>query len=80
LAKYGGPFRGLKVKNAQEHGMIGCIIFTDPGDDGEITEANGYAPYPGEKSLRSFCGVLRFCLSSKIFILSIIRLEIPWII
>lgn len=23
LAKYGGPFRGLKVKNAQEHGMIG---------------------------------------------------------
>ncbi|KAI9849606.1 MAG: hypothetical protein M1837_002731 [Sclerophora amabilis] len=46
IAKYGGPFRGLKVKNAQEHGMIGCLIFTDPGDDGNITEANGYAAYP----------------------------------
>ncbi|KAL8868857.1 MAG: hypothetical protein Q9174_004708 [Haloplaca sp. 1 TL-2023] len=46
LAKYGGPFRGLKVKNAALYGMIGCILFTDPGDDGNITEANGYAPYP----------------------------------
>lgn len=26
--------------------MIGAIIFTDPGDDGNITEANGYAAYP----------------------------------
>ncbi|KAL8782086.1 MAG: hypothetical protein Q9213_005727 [Squamulea squamosa] len=46
LEKYGGPFRGLKVKNAALYGMIGCILFTDPGDDGNITEANGYAPYP----------------------------------
>lgn len=46
LAKYGGPFRGLKVKNAQEHGMIGAVIFTDTSDDGDITEANGYAAYP----------------------------------
>ncbi|OQV03349.1 Transferrin receptor-like dimerization domain-containing protein [Cladophialophora immunda] len=46
LARYGGPFRGLKVKNAQDYGMIGCIIFTDTADDGNITEANGYAAYP----------------------------------
>ncbi|ORY06227.1 N-acetylated-alpha-linked acidic dipeptidase-like protein 2 [Clohesyomyces aquaticus] len=46
LAKYGGPFRGLKVKNAQEHGMIGCVIFSDPSDDGNITEAKGVAAYP----------------------------------
>ncbi|KAL8967440.1 MAG: hypothetical protein Q9197_005427 [Variospora fuerteventurae] len=46
LAKYGGPFRGLKVKNAALYGMVGCILFTDPGDDGNITEANGYAAYP----------------------------------
>ena len=46
LAMYGGPFRGLKVKNAQEHGMVGAVIFTDPVDDGEITVANGYAAYP----------------------------------
>jgi hypothetical protein len=41
LAKYGGPFRGLKVKNAQDHGMIGTVIFSDPGDDGNMTEAKG---------------------------------------
>ncbi|KAL2066034.1 hypothetical protein VTL71DRAFT_2105 [Oculimacula yallundae] len=46
LAKYGGPFRGLKVKNAQDHGMIGTVIFTDTDGDGEITVANGYEAYP----------------------------------
>jgi N-acetylated-alpha-linked acidic dipeptidase len=46
LAKYGGVFRGLKVKRAQELGMLGVVMYTDPGDDGEITEANGYAVYP----------------------------------
>ncbi|KAF2446837.1 N-acetylated-alpha-linked acidic dipeptidase-like protein 2 [Karstenula rhodostoma CBS 690.94] len=46
LAKYGGPFRGLKVKNAQDNKMIAVVTFTDPGDDGNITEANGYAAYP----------------------------------
>ncbi|KAI1465294.1 Zn-dependent exopeptidase [Daldinia caldariorum] len=46
VARYGGIFRGLKVKRAQELGMIGVVIFTDPGDDGETTEANGYGTYP----------------------------------
>jgi N-acetylated-alpha-linked acidic dipeptidase len=46
LSRYGGPFRGLKVKNAQENGMIGAVLFIDPADDGNITEANGYAAYP----------------------------------
>lgn len=46
LVKYGGIFRGLKVKRAQELGMIGAVIYSDPGDDGEVTEANGYKPYP----------------------------------
>ena len=46
LSRYGGPFRGLKVKNAQENGMIGAVLFIDPGDDGNVTEANGYAAYP----------------------------------
>ncbi|KAF2272944.1 glutamate carboxypeptidase 2 [Westerdykella ornata] len=46
VARYGGPFRGLKVKNAQDHGMIGAIIFSDPGDDGNVTEAKGVAAYP----------------------------------
>ncbi|PSK60562.1 hypothetical protein B9Z65_712 [Elsinoe australis] len=46
LVKYGGVFRGLKVKRAEELGMIGCIIYTDPGDDGEVTEENGFKAYP----------------------------------
>ncbi|KAJ5084655.1 Peptidase M28 [Penicillium alfredii] len=46
IAKYGGIFRGLKVKRAQELGMVGVIIYTDPQEDGEITEQNGYKVYP----------------------------------
>ncbi|KAG6024867.1 hypothetical protein E4U19_003506 [Claviceps sp. Clav32 group G5] len=46
IAKYGGIFRGLKVKRAQELGMIGILIYSDPGDDGKQTEANGYKQYP----------------------------------
>ncbi|KAI1375459.1 Zn-dependent exopeptidase [Hypoxylon crocopeplum] len=46
VARYGGIFRGLKVKRAQELGMIGCVLFTDPGDDGKMTEAKGYDTYP----------------------------------
>lgn len=46
LVKYGGVFRGLKVKAAQEAGAAAVIIFTDPGDDGDIQETKGYKPYP----------------------------------
>ena len=34
VARYGGGWRGLKPKLAQEHGAIGCIIYSDPADDG----------------------------------------------
>ncbi|HMH21457.1 MAG TPA: transferrin receptor-like dimerization domain-containing protein [Puia sp.] len=34
LAKYGRSWRGIKPKVAQEHGAIGCIIYSDPKDDG----------------------------------------------
>ena len=46
IAKYGGIFRGLKVKRAQELGMVGVVLYTDPQEDGEITEKNGYKTYP----------------------------------
>lgn len=46
LVKYGGIFRGLKVKRASELGMVGMIMYDDPGDDGEITEKNGHKAYP----------------------------------
>ncbi|KAF1836648.1 glutamate carboxypeptidase 2 [Decorospora gaudefroyi] len=45
LAKYGGPFRGLKVANAEAHGMVGIVMFSDPGDDGPQV-AKGQAAYP----------------------------------
>ena len=34
IAKYGRSWRGIKPKVAQEHGAIGCIIYSDPADDG----------------------------------------------
>ena len=42
LVRYGNGWRGLKVKLAQEHGAVGCLIYSDPHED-------GYAagdPYP----------------------------------
>lgn len=46
LAKYGHVFRGLKVKRAQELGMVGMVIYTDPQEDGEMTITNGHKAYP----------------------------------
>jgi N-acetylated-alpha-linked acidic dipeptidase len=34
LARYGASWRGIKPKVAAEHGAIGCIIYSDPRDDG----------------------------------------------
>jgi N-acetylated-alpha-linked acidic dipeptidase len=34
ITRYGGGWRGLKPKLAYEHGAIGCIIYSDPADDG----------------------------------------------
>ena len=34
IARYGQGWRGLKPKLAQDHGAIGCIIYSDPRDDG----------------------------------------------
>ncbi|MGZ3835701.1 MAG: transferrin receptor-like dimerization domain-containing protein [Mucilaginibacter sp.] len=34
IAKYGRSWRGIKPKVAYEHGAIGCIIYSDPRDDG----------------------------------------------
>lgn len=34
IAKYGRSWRGIKPKVAQEHGAIGCIIYSDPREDG----------------------------------------------
>jgi N-acetylated-alpha-linked acidic dipeptidase len=34
IARYGEGWRGLKPKLAQENGAVGCIIYSDPRDDG----------------------------------------------
>jgi N-acetylated-alpha-linked acidic dipeptidase len=34
IARYGDAWRGIKPKVAAEHGAIGCIIYSDPKDDG----------------------------------------------
>jgi N-acetylated-alpha-linked acidic dipeptidase len=34
IAKYGHSWRGIKPKVAAEHGAIGCIIYSDPNEDG----------------------------------------------
>jgi N-acetylated-alpha-linked acidic dipeptidase len=34
IVRYGAGWRGLKPKLAYEHGAVGCIIYSDPADDG----------------------------------------------
>jgi N-acetylated-alpha-linked acidic dipeptidase len=34
LIRYGGAFRGLLVRNAQDAGAAGAILYSDPADDG----------------------------------------------
>jgi N-acetylated-alpha-linked acidic dipeptidase len=34
IARYGQTWRGIKPKVAAEHGAIGCLIYSDPKDDG----------------------------------------------
>jgi N-acetylated-alpha-linked acidic dipeptidase len=37
IARYGRSWRGIKPKVASEHGAVGCIIYSDPRDDGYFT-------------------------------------------
>jgi len=44
IARYGGSWRGIKPKVAYEHGAVGCLIYSDPKDDGYaqgLTYPNG---------------------------------------
>ncbi len=51
IAKYGGSWRGIKPKVAAEHGAIGCIIYSDPADDGytqgDVYPAGPFRPHDG---------------------------------
>jgi N-acetylated-alpha-linked acidic dipeptidase len=51
IARYGGGWRGLKPKLAYEHGAIGCLIYSDPRDDGygegDVYPKGGFRPANG---------------------------------
>src|SRR5437868_4193282 len=36
IARYFGSWRGIKPKVAAEHGAVGCLIYSDPRDDGFV--------------------------------------------
>jgi N-acetylated-alpha-linked acidic dipeptidase len=36
IARYGASWRGIKPKVAAEHGAVGCLIYSDPKDDGYV--------------------------------------------
>jgi N-acetylated-alpha-linked acidic dipeptidase len=53
IARYGGAWRGIKPKVAAEHGAVGCLIYSDPADDGYApgeTYPNG--PYRPEQGVQ----------------------------
>jgi N-acetylated-alpha-linked acidic dipeptidase len=51
IARYYGSWRGIKPKVAAEHGAVGCIIFSDPHEDGyflgDVYPQGGWRPERG---------------------------------
>ena len=51
IARYGASWRGIKPKVAYEHGAIGCLIYSDPKDDGyyqgDVYPLGPYRPEQG---------------------------------
>jgi N-acetylated-alpha-linked acidic dipeptidase len=51
IARYGASWRGIKPKVAAEHGAVGCLIYSDPRDDGffegDVYPAGPYRPPQG---------------------------------
>ena len=51
IAKYGRSWRGIKPKVAAEHGAVGCLIYSDPNEDGfkqgETFPAGAWRPRDG---------------------------------
>ena len=51
IARYGNSWRGIKPKVAAEHGAVGCLIYSDPRDDGyfvdEVFPKGPMRPAPG---------------------------------
>jgi N-acetylated-alpha-linked acidic dipeptidase len=53
IARYGASWRGIKPKVAYEHGAIGCIIYSDPRDDGYVQgDVYPEGPYRPEQGVQ----------------------------
>lgn len=50
--------RGAQLVNAEKAGMIGVVFYTDPQNDGSISEANGYKAFPAGPA-RPLAGIER---------------------
>ena len=51
IARYGQSWRGIKPKVAAEHGAVGCLIYSDPREDGyfagDVFPKGAYRPKDG---------------------------------
>ncbi len=51
IARYGMSWRGIKPKVAAEHGAVGCLIYSDPHEDGyfhgDVFPAGAWRPLQG---------------------------------
>src|SRR6185437_9551093 len=51
IARYGQSWRGIKPKLAYQHGAVGCLIYSDPRDDGyyqgDVFPNGAYRPDQG---------------------------------
>ncbi len=51
ITRYGGGWRGLKPLLAQKHGAVGCLIYSDPREDGyfqgDVYPMGGWRPEQG---------------------------------
>lgn len=46
IVKYGMIYRGEKMTTAAKRGLVGILTYSDPQQDGNITEGHGYKAYP----------------------------------
>jgi N-acetylated-alpha-linked acidic dipeptidase len=51
IARYGGGWRGIKARLAFEHGAVGCVIYSDPREEGyargDVYPRGGWRPAAG---------------------------------
>lgn len=53
IVRYGYAFRAIKPKLAAERGAIGCLIYSDPADDGYVLgEAYPEGPYKNDSAVQ----------------------------